>query len=210
MMTSLLFALVVLGPQQQLEQQLQRQQQQIEEIRREARENGQALKEMRSLLESREQQGKPFCSAEMRWVNGGEPKRVQPGASTTVQLSFFSVVSKPSNGCLPAEIRLTASYLDAGGNQVCSGVIENIAVQNALAQSINLEIRPWNLREFARWRNEPPQVNSGPKMLVCMNLEGLAEATSDELGRVAAVRVRATVLPASGGMSTQEAQITFR
>lgn len=210
MMTSILFVLTMLEPQQQLEQQLQRQQQQIDQIRQESQQQGQVLRDMRSLLERRDQQEKPLCSAEMRWANGSEPKRVAPSAATVVQLNLFSVVSKPGNGCLPAEIRLTASYLDAGDNLVCSGVIENLAVQNTLAQSVNLEIRPWNLREFARWRNEPPQVNSGPKRLVCVNPEGLAEATSEELARVLFVRVRATVLPVNGGMSTQEAQFSIR
>ena len=150
------------------------------------------------------------CSAEIRWVNGGEQKIVPSNSAAVVRLSLFSTISKPTDVCLPAEIRVTASYLDASDNLVCSGAIENLAIQNTLTQSINLEIRPWDLREFSRWRNEPSQTNSGPKRLVCVNAEGLAEVTSEELARAASVRVRATVLSAGGGVSTSPSEIELR
>src|SRR2546422_11238895 len=38
--------------------------------------------------------------------------------------------------------------------------------------------------------------------LVCMNAEGLAEVTSEEMARATSVRVRATALSAGGGVST--------
>ena len=150
------------------------------------------------------------CSAEIRWVNGGEQKIVPSNSAAVVRLSLFSTISKPPDVCLPAEIRVTASYLDASGNLVCSGTIENLAIQNTLTGTINLDIRPWDLREFSRWRNEPPQTNSGAKRLVCMNAEGLAEVTSEEMARATSVRVRATALSAGGGVSTPEIELRLQ
>ena len=147
------------------------------------------------------------CSAEIRWVNGGEQKIVPSNSAAVVRLSLFSTISKPPDVCLPPEIRVTATYLDASGNLVCSGTIENLAIQNTLTGTINLDIRPWDLREFSRWRNEPPQTNSGAKRLVCMNAEGLAEVTSEEMARATSVRVRATALSAGGGVSTPEIEL---
>src|SRR5213594_274794 len=106
------------------------------------------------------------------WVNGGEQKIVPSDSSAVFRLSL-STISKPPHVCLPAEIRVTTSYLDASGNLICGGTIENLAIQNTLTGTINLDIRPWDLREFSRWRNEPPQTNSGAKRLVCVNAQGL-------------------------------------
>jgi hypothetical protein len=157
-----------------------------------------------------QQGGGPECLAELRWVNGNDPRTVAADSAVVAPLNLFSTISKPVSGCLPAEIRVTASYLTAGGNLICSGAIENVATQDQLAQSINLDLRPWDLEQFVRWRNEPPQINSGAKRLVCLNAEGLAEARSEELRQVNSVRVRATVLPAGGGLSTAEIQINLQ
>jgi hypothetical protein len=63
---------------------------------------------------------------------------------------------------------------------------------------------------FVEWRNEPPEKKSGPKRLVCLNNESTAEATSEELGRISSVRVRVTIFPKSGGLSTSEIQLNLR
>ena len=208
MTISLLWAFVFLAPQDAVRPAIERQEQQIRQLHSELQQQNQQLKRMEDLLARQDQ--KTICAAEMRWVSGGEPRKTPGGPLSVVSASLFSIVSKPAGTCLPSEIRVTASYVDAEGNLVCSGVIENMAIQSSLTQSVNLDIRPWNLREFARWRNEPPQVNSGPKRLICMNPEGTAEAASDDLLRVASVRVRATALPANGGMSTVETQLTLQ
>lgn len=211
MITKLFLVLLTLEPQQQLEQQMQRQQQQIEQIHQQFDRLLQIIERQEQRQEQqRPEPAKPVCSAEIRWVYGGDQRTIPANSDAIVPLNLFSTISKPASACLPAEIRVTASYLDTAGNLVCSGAIENLASQNTLTQSINLDIRPWNLREFARWRNEPPQINSGPKRLVCTNAEGLAEPTSEELAKVSSVRVRATVLPAGGGMSTVETQFLSR
>jgi hypothetical protein len=201
--------LAVLQPQQQLEQQLQRQQQQLEQLHRDLQQQQQQLGRLlemteRELKQDQRQQQKPLCLADLRFVNSPDPRRVAASANAIVSLNFFSAVSKPADMCLPAEIRVTASYLDGSGNLVCTAIVENVAIQKALTQSVNLDIRPWNFREFVRWKNEPPQINSGFKLMMCMNPEGLAEATTAELEQIMSVRVRAIVLPLSGGMSTAE------
>jgi hypothetical protein len=93
---------------------------------------------------------------------------------------------------------------------ICSGIVENVATQNSLTQNINLDIRPWNLREFVRWRNEPPQINSGARRLICLNGDGLSETTSEELERAISVRIDAIVLPRDGGLSTTDIQINLQ
>src|SRR5262245_54086812 len=209
MITELLVATMMLQPQpQQTEQELQKQRQQIERVQRQLEDQEKLLGNVRKMLE--DGQNKASCSAELRWVTGSEIRIVPPSQAAAVQLNLFSTVSKPSGSCLPGEIRITASYMDPHDNLICSGGIENLATQSSETQTVNLEIKPWNLREFGRWRNEPPIVNSGARRLVCLNPEGTAEATLEELARVASVRVRTTVFSGSGGMSTVEVLMKMR
>ena len=202
MMIQLLFLL--LAPQQQTAQSFERQQRQIEQIQQQLQQQQLQLGRLLQMLE------RSTCSAEIHWVNAGEQKIVPADSAAVVRLSLFSTISKPPDVCLPAEIRVTASYLDASGNLICSGTIENLAIQNALTGTINFDIRPWDLREFSRWRNEPPQTNSGAKRLVCVNAEGLAEVTSEEMARATSIRVRATALSAGSGVSTPEIELRLQ
>ena len=202
--------LLFLMPFQQAEQQTKQPQQQLEEVQRRIADQQQQLNNVLSILEREGQRPIAVCSVELRRVNGAETRKVPPNAAALVPLNLFSTVSRPENGCLPAEVRITVSYMDNADNLVCSGSVENVAQQTSLAQSVNLEIRPWNFREFVRWRNEPPQTNSGAKRLVCMNPEGTAETTTEEFERVFSARVRATVFPSGGGMSTTEIQLNLR
>jgi hypothetical protein len=209
--------LLMLPEPQQLEQQMQRQLQQLEQLNRQLEQQHQQLDRMIGILDRQApgdgrapQRTITVCSVEVRRVNGADIRRVPASAGAVVPLNLFASVSRPSESCLPAEVHVAATYVDAADNLVCSGTIENIAVQTSLTQSINLEIRPWNFREFARWRNEPPQTNSGAKRLVCMNAEGTAETTSQDMERVVSARVRATILPPGGGMSTTEIQLNLR
>jgi hypothetical protein len=202
--------LLFLMPFQQADQQTNRPQQQLEEVQRRMADQQQQLNHVLSILEREGQRPIAVCSVELRRVNGAETRKVPPNAGAIVPLNLFSTVSRPENGCLPAEVRITVSYMDNTDNLICSGSVENVALQTALTQSVNLEIRPWNFREFVRWRNEPPQTNSGAKRLVCMNPEGTAETTPEEFDRVFSARVRATIFPAGGGMSTTEIQLNLR
>jgi hypothetical protein len=205
MATPLLFLVLALAPQQsdldQIRQELQQQRQQMTRLAEAIDKQSQTEKQATAV---------PLCSAEVRMAGGAAQRIVPLNAAAVVPFNLFSVVTKPIEHCLTAEFRVTAAYLDAAGDLICSGVVESAATQRQLAESINLEIRPWNLREFVRWRNEPPEINSGAKRLTCINAEGLSEVRSEELARVGSVRVRATVLPQGGGMSTSEIVVTPR
>jgi hypothetical protein len=211
MMMQILLLVVRLQSQQDLEARIQQKQQEIDRLHAELSEEKRQTGELRQVVSRQDQElRRPFCSAEMRFVSSSDPRTVAPNPTATVPLNLHSTVSRPSGVCLPAEIRVTASYLDGEDNLICSGVVDNAASQTSFTQSVNLLIRPWNLQEFVRWRNEPPQVNSGFKRLSCMDPEGLAEANSEALARVTSVRIRVTVLPSAGGISTAETMIRVR
>jgi hypothetical protein len=193
--------------QQTTDQELRRQQQQLDQIHSQLEQLGRITE----LLELAQRGPKSAnCTAQLNWVTGGQDVRVPASPSAVVRLNLFSTVSEPSAGCLPAEIRLAASYLDATESLICTGIVEDIAVQDRSTQSVNLDVRPWNIQEFVRWRNEPPAVNSGARRLPCLNPEGTAEATNEELAKVASVHVRVTVLPAGGGIAGVEIGFKLR
>lgn len=192
-----------------IEQELRRQQQELRLMRAEIlREFEQAKELQNERIRLERELHQPICTSDLRWVGNGQDRKVSGTSSATVPLSLLSTVSR-APGCLSAEIRITASYLDAADNLICNGSIEGVATQSAVVQSINLLLKPWSLPEFVRWRNEPPSSNSGAKRLVCLNPEGTAEATDTELERVSQVRISATLLPALGGVSTVETRITL-
>ncbi len=154
---------------------------------------------------------KPTCTASIRWTNG-EQKIVPPGIPV-VSLNLFSSVSKPADICMPAEIRLTVSYLDIDGEMICSGVISPVALQRSNkaregnTQVANIDIRPGSLLEFARWRNGSEAGETNPRKLSCFTIEGQVEATAIDLGRAVTIQIRATVLPAFGGEATTEIRL---
>jgi hypothetical protein len=208
-----LFILILgLQSQQELESRIQQKQHEVDQLTRDLNQERQKSGELQQVVSNLEQELKrPFCSAELRFDSSAEARSVSPDATATVPLNLYSTVSKPAGTCLPAEIQVAASYLDAFENVICSGVVENAATQNSFVQTINLLIRPWNLQEFVRWRNEPPRVNSGFKRLSCLDPEGLAEVNNTEaLARVKSVRIRVTVLPSSGGLSSVETTLRLQ
>jgi hypothetical protein len=107
---------------------------------------------------------------------------------------------------LPAEIRVTASYLDRDGNLICTGTVPDVATQRRLTDSFNLEIRPWNLRGFIHWSNEPQAVNP-PRSFACLGPDGLTQTSTLELERVESLLIYTTLLPSGGGVSTTQFRI---
>lgn len=144
------------------------------------------------------------CTAEIRFTSA----KSQATISDLLNANLFSSVSQPGS-CLPAEIRITASFFDAEENLICSGVVEGVVTQTSNVQSSNLEFRPFNSLEFVRWRNGPRPTAVRPKRLFCMNVDGLAEAPVGDLERATSMRIHATVLPKAGGVSTAEYRVTF-
>lgn len=193
--------LFALFPQQELEAELRRQRQQLLEIQQQIRESQATIdtieREQRALA-------RPSCSAELQLVGGNAVRTVAAGDAVAVRIDLFSTVSRPRDTCLPADLRLTVSYLDSDGTLVCTGAIDRVAVQRAETQHIDLEIRPWNFTQFVWWRNQPRQTNTGPVNLSCMNPDGAAQVLAVQLERVESVRIWTTVLPPAGGLSTVE------
>jgi hypothetical protein len=142
------------------------------------------------------------CETEIAFTNA----RANPvSASERLNLNLFSTVSQPAS-CLPAEIRLMATFYDAEQNFICSGIIEAVAIQNVNVQSTNIELRPLNMVEFVRLR---VPTNPPPKRLFCMNAEGNVEVAQTDIVRAYSVRVRATILPKNGGVATSEVRFIF-
>jgi hypothetical protein len=144
----------------------------------------------------------PVCSAEIQCTN------CKPivNAGDVLYLNFFSTVSQPS-ACLPADIRVSASFYDAEENLICSGIIgDNITTQGFNIQNINVELRPNSVLEFVRLRTPliPPA-----KRLLCMNLDGNAEVSQGEIAKANSLRLRLTVLPKNGGLATAECRISL-
>src|SRR6478672_4511265 len=112
---------------QPVEQQLQRQQQQLEQVSRQIQQQQQQLDRMLGVLEHQpkpeERDNRPLvvCSVELRRVGGADKRNVPSSATALVPLNLFGIVSRPADGCLPAEVRVSASYLDAADNLICSG-----------------------------------------------------------------------------------------
>jgi hypothetical protein len=144
----------------------------------------------------------PVCSAEIQCTNCKSTVNM----SDILFLNFFSTVSQPST-CLPADIRVSASYYDSEDNLICSGVIgDNITSQGQYIQNINVEVRPTSVLEFVRLKTPltPPA-----KRLFCMNLDGNAEVSQTEIVKAASLRLRFTILPKNGGLATAECRMNL-
>jgi hypothetical protein len=151
---------------------------------------------------SRDATAAVFCSTDLRWINSD--MRFY-SLSSTIPISLFSVVGA---GCAPAEIRVSAVFLDYDQNVICSGSVDNAASQSQNAQAINLEFKPLNIQEFVRWRNganQPPA-----KRLTCIGPDQTVEVTHNETDRASSVRLYLSVLARSGGMSTVEIRVDPR
>jgi len=201
----LLAWVMLLGP-QQLEREFEQQRQELRQVRDQLQLQQQQLERLTALLEEAQQPPAAVCTAAIGQLTGSTRTRVGPGENVTVPLNLFSTVSQPLEACLPSEIRVTASCLDRGGNLICSGVVPDVAIQRRLTEIINLEVRPWNLREFIRWSNEPQTV-SPARSLACLPPNGLTQTTTLELDRVGSLQIYSTLLPSGGGLSTTQFQI---
>ena len=179
-------------------------QQDLQQIQQDLRAVQQQVSRIMDLLVQEQNAQKSTCSADLRQVRGGEQYTVAASQSVTVPINLLSIVSQPRAFCLPTEIRVTASYLGANDSLICSGVIDQTAMQGALSQNVNLLVRPWNAREFVLWLNEPPSATRFAKRLVCITPDGLNELEVETQEGIAAVRVQVTALPHGGGLSTVE------
>jgi len=144
------------------------------------------------------------CLSELRWIN---PDQKFYSLGSTFQINLFSAVG---SGCTPAELRVSAIFVDHDDNIVCSGVVENVANVGQNTQSIFLEFKPLVPLEFVRWRNglNPPQPIA--KRLVCIGPDQLTEVSRIETDRAASVRIFITLLPRTGGEASVEVKVDPR
>lgn len=142
---------------------------------------------------------RPMCTAEARF-QGGDLRITTE--DTPVRMNVFGIVSNPTDTCLPAEIRISATYFDGAGTFVCGGstsVLQTIAVQNT-----TFEFRPYQLEVFIRWW-DGPTLRQQP--LICKDYQG--NELRNPTDYAAAVKVWATIAPKRGGLATAEIQIAL-
>jgi hypothetical protein len=150
----------------------------------------------------------PTCSAEVLWTTGDQPLTASRSAPWRT-LTLFSAVSQPTSRCLPADIRLTASYFDANDDLLCSGIVESAARQTALTQTTTFELRLTNPFEFVRWRSGPRNIALRWLPFECSRPDGTGDVTQGELDRASSVRLYATALPLNGGLATAMVRVTL-
>ena len=142
---------------------------------------------------------RPMCSAESR-LQAGDLRIT--ALDMPVRVNLLGMVSSPSETCLPAEIRITATYLDAAGGFICSGT--TAIAQVTSVQNTFFEFRPYELEVFIRWW-DGPTLRQLP--LICRDYQSNELRNPED--RAAALRVWATIAPKRGGLSTAEFQLTL-
>jgi hypothetical protein len=153
------------------------------------------LQKTRALLESEQ---RAICSSQSR-VDADNPKVSDPAAP--IRLNLFAMVSTPAD-CLPAEIRITATYRDSAGALVCSGTVsisQSAHIQNTLA-----ELRPYEAETFLKWWDGP---TLRQQTLICRDFKGDEVRNPSDLAT--SVRIYVTAFPKRGGLSTSEFQLNL-
>jgi hypothetical protein len=201
MLIPLLALVIGLQSTQELESRLRQKEQEVERLTADLGAERRQVEALTGVVEKqRAELRRPFCSAELGFVSGGDPATVP--VDGTVPLFLHGTVSR---GCGDAVLSVSAAFLDGTGSPVCSGVVGDVAMQSGFEQDLNLLVRPWSLAEFVRWRNAPPQVPAGFKRLSCLDPDGLVEVNNtDAFARARSVRVRMTLLPSDGGIASVE------
>lgn len=141
----------------------------------------------------------PPCTAQIAWVPDNQ---MTVSRVSTRPLTLLGTISSPRGWCLPASIQVSAVYFDRNDNVVCSGLAELGLSQTEHVQYTNLEIRPGNIYEFARWRNGPRAGATTWHKLPCMSPDGQTEVQPGELERATSLRLHATVLPGQNGIAS--------
>lgn len=188
--------LVLLMGLQDNSQQLAEQRAQLNRLQQEVERVTSELSRTQAMLQS---EARSACSSETRLQSNNA--RIAD-AATPVRLSLFSMVSNPSDGCLPAEIRMTATYFDSSDAFVCSG---NVAInQSSHVQNTAFELRPYESEVFMKWWDGP---TLRQQSLVCRDLQG--NEVRNPTDNASAVRVYVSVFPKRGGISTSEFQLSL-
>jgi len=142
---------------------------------------------------------RPICSSESRLQAG--TLRIA-NAEAPVRVNMFAMASNPSDACLPADIRITATYFDPMDLLVCSGTVT--ISQSAHVQNTSLEFRPYELEVFLKWWDG---ATLKQQALLCRDYQGNEMRNPTDFA--ASLRVYASVFPKRGGLSTSEIQINL-
>jgi len=162
---------------------------------------------MNSFALAQSQQTKPpspSCVAQIKFTNG-QLVRVRNDApavnvsADTILVYVFAAIGSPASDCMPANIWWTATYFDEDTNPICSGVIQMAAPSDSI-WTRGFEIRPFTDTEFLRRMSTPPARPEAP--LHCLGLDGISEIPPLELARALVIRIDATIVPKTGGVTT--------
>ena len=189
MVLSLLLLLMGVQDNSQIQSELSRVQQDVQRL---SSELGRTQAQLQSEL-------RPMCSSESRFQAGD--LRIT-GTDSAITANLFGMVSTPSDSCLPADIRLSATYFDPTGAFVCSGtatIAQSGHVQNTLFQ-----FRPYELEVFLKWW-DGPTLKQQP--LICRDYQG--NELRNPADSAISLRIYATIFPKRGGLSTSEIQVSL-
>jgi hypothetical protein len=142
---------------------------------------------------------RPMCSSESR-LQAGDLRITS--ADAPVRANLFGMVSTPSESCLPADVRISATYFDSTGAFVCSGT--TMILQSSNIKNTLLEFRPYELEVFLKWWDGPTLKQ---QTLICRDYQG--DELRNPAESSASLRIYATIFPKRGGLSTSELQLTL-
>jgi hypothetical protein len=147
----------------------------------------------------------PVCRADVRWLNTSPVASIS--ATSPLTLTLFGVLNgRPA--CEPAVVLLTATYLDAGEQVVCTGTIR-LANHGRSPSIIILELLPSNWTQFGRWVNRPGRALVF-EPLKCVLSDGVTPAHADAVRQAASLRLHATTMGEFGALSTAELSIRLQ
>jgi len=142
---------------------------------------------------------RPMCSSESR-LQPGDLRITNP--DTPFRANLFGMVSTPSESCLPADIRVSASFFDSTGAFVCSGTVT--IVQSAHVQNTLFEFRPYESEVFLKWWDGPILRQ---QTLICRDYQGTDLRNPADYASL--LKIYATIFPKRGGLSTSEIQVSL-
>jgi hypothetical protein len=141
---------------------------------------------------------RPFCSAEIH-MQGAAPRALSP--DVPLRTNLLSMVSTPSD-CLPANLRMTATYFDASGTFVCSGTVAVPQTQHV--QNTAMEFRPYETEVFLKWWEGPTLKQQS---LACRDYQGNEVRNPSQ--SATAMKIYMSVFPRRGGLSTSEITVSL-
>jgi len=148
------------------------------------------------------------CSADLVPT---DPRSVEvtPNPGAVLRFGLLATLSRPEERCIPADVWVTGTYLDASEEVICTGSVEHFAQIGSLSGSLSVEIRPLDLIQFARWANQPARTEAGFLQLRCMSADGLVEVRTLP-DAVATLLIRVSLFPPNGGLATSDFRVNLR